>query len=350
MATIAIVGAGLAGLAAGRALADAGHAVTLFEKSRGVGGRAATRRVGAFRFDHGAQYLKAPDAATQALLSADAGGGPAVDIGRPVWLLAADGQISPGDAAQNAEPKWTWADGITAPAKALARGLPVRTEVTVAAIRPTGAGYRLHDADGAELGRYDAALLTAPAPQSAAILRASPLDPQLREALAAELDRAAYRRCISLSMAYERRPELPWYALVNLDRGHPISWLACEHDKPGRAPAGAGLLTAQMAPAWSEQHWEALPRGSYGEGAPLPAALAALAATLRELAGDLGPPLWANAQRWRYALPDSGCDGALLNGSGSRIYFAGDFLPGQGRMHLALHSGREVAAQIIAEL
>lgn len=43
-AHIAIVGAGIAGLACARVLADAGHRVTVYEKSRGVGGRMSTRR------------------------------------------------------------------------------------------------------------------------------------------------------------------------------------------------------------------------------------------------------------------------------------------------------------------
>jgi glycine/D-amino acid oxidase-like deaminating enzyme len=57
--TIAIIGAGLAGIAAGRTLAAAGHSVVLFEKSRGLGGRVATRRTGAGAFDHGAPLLHA---------------------------------------------------------------------------------------------------------------------------------------------------------------------------------------------------------------------------------------------------------------------------------------------------
>ncbi|WP_230945853.1 FAD-dependent oxidoreductase [Burkholderia vietnamiensis] len=43
-AHVAIVGAGIAGLACARVLADAGHRVTVYEKSRGVGGRMSTRR------------------------------------------------------------------------------------------------------------------------------------------------------------------------------------------------------------------------------------------------------------------------------------------------------------------
>jgi predicted NAD/FAD-dependent oxidoreductase len=42
--TVAVVGAGISGLTWARTLADHGLPVTVFEKSRGVGGRMATRR------------------------------------------------------------------------------------------------------------------------------------------------------------------------------------------------------------------------------------------------------------------------------------------------------------------
>ena len=53
---VVVVGAGLAGLVAARALAD-DHEVVVFDKGRSVGGRLATRRIGAARLDHGAQFF-----------------------------------------------------------------------------------------------------------------------------------------------------------------------------------------------------------------------------------------------------------------------------------------------------
>ena len=42
---VAVIGAGLAGLACATALARAGHAVTVLDKGRGPGGRMSARRV-----------------------------------------------------------------------------------------------------------------------------------------------------------------------------------------------------------------------------------------------------------------------------------------------------------------
>ncbi len=57
---IAVVGAGLAGLGAARALAGAGREVVVFEKSRGLGGRLATRRVEGAVLDHGCPVIEVP--------------------------------------------------------------------------------------------------------------------------------------------------------------------------------------------------------------------------------------------------------------------------------------------------
>jgi hypothetical protein len=58
---IAIVGAGMAAITCARTLVQAGHQVTVFEKSRGVGGRMSTRSSAFGTFDHGTQYFTVRD-------------------------------------------------------------------------------------------------------------------------------------------------------------------------------------------------------------------------------------------------------------------------------------------------
>lgn len=342
MKSVAIVGAGMAGLAAARALATAGFTPVVFEKSRGVGGRAATRRIGDIRFDHGAQYVKTP---TQPLRDLIVATDDAVTIDRPVWVLTSTDQITPGDPSHADEEKWTWPSGITRLAKHLADGLTVQLETTVTRIDVRDDDYRLTAADGRDLGCFAAVLLTAPAPQTVAILAASDLPPQVAT-LCASLQTVRYRRSISITMAYPRRPAVPWYALVNADRLHSISWLACEHDKPGRAPAGCGVLIAQMSDAWATMHWDAVQKGTLIPTEPLPPPVSEVLTAIRHLVGDLGEPLWINLQRWRYALPDTATP---LTGI-DRLVIAGDMVAGQGRVHLAIESGWRAADQIRALL
>ncbi len=59
---VLIIGAGMAGLTAAQELQRAGRRVLVLDKSRGIGGRMATRRIGDATFDHGAQFITARDA------------------------------------------------------------------------------------------------------------------------------------------------------------------------------------------------------------------------------------------------------------------------------------------------
>ena len=59
-ARIAVIGAGMAGLSCAKHLSEHGVHTTIFEKSRGLGGRLATRRADSgIAFDHGAQFIAA---------------------------------------------------------------------------------------------------------------------------------------------------------------------------------------------------------------------------------------------------------------------------------------------------
>lgn len=353
---VAVIGAGMAGLAVAGDLQQQGHSVVVFEKSRGLGGRAATRRVGAAIIDHGAQYLKEAGERLTALIAAsrDAGGQPIADIAAPVWVFDQHGTIAEGDPAQNRGPKWIWPAGINTLGKLLADGLEVRLNTTVAALAGGPGAWRLLDQTGVVLATAEIVILTAPAPQSAAIIATSELVREAQDQLVTALEVAQYRQQFSLTYAYPGPIERPWYALINHDREHAIAWLAREDAKPGRVIAAGALLTAQMSHAWSVEHWKALDRGSYGEeGAALPRPLRVIHGELSALLkAELPVPTWVNVQRWRYALPDQAADKATLwqVGAPLGLYFGGDFMVGVGRVHLAIENGWQLAAEIAAYL
>jgi hypothetical protein len=336
---LGIVGAGVAGLAAAHRLRECrpGLNVIVFEESGELGGRAATRQAHGAIFDDGAQYLKTPTGELQHFVAEVLPHDELRDIGPPVWVFDGNSRISPGDQEQNADPKWTYIDGIARLAAELAYGLDVRREVRIERLAMDQNRFTLFDARGAAVAEAQAVLLTPPAPRTAELIGRSDLPPLRRASLLNELSRASYRPCLSITLGYTRPPRAqPFYALVNTDRQHPISWLALEHTKPHRAMGGQGVLIAQMAPQWSRQHWD-----------DDPAVLAKLAAGLVSelLREDLQQPAWSDCRAWPYALPDSGCDSRSLH-NGDGLFFAGDYLKGQGRIHLALQSGWEAAEAI----
>jgi renalase len=333
----------MAGLAAARALRAArpGLAITVYEKSRGLGGRAATRRrAEGFVFDHGAQYFKTPTAELERLITRDLPHDELFDIARPVWTFDHAGTIAEGDPLQNADPKWSYRSGISTLGKLLGDGLTIQREVRVAALRQ-GAGPRWSLVGDRQqpIGDADMVLLTPPAPQTADLLAASDLPDELRSQLVAALQPAVYRRCLSLAFGYARAIHRPFYALVNTDRAHPISWVALEHEKgPQRCPPGHALLIAQMGPAFSAERWDT----------PADALAPLVAGLVGDLLGeDLDEWLWADRQGWRFALPDGRAELARL-GAEQGLFFAGDYTAGLGRVHTAIEAGWRAAAAIAA--
>ena len=341
---LAIIGAGLAGLAAAHKLSRSESAIeiVIFEKSRGLGGRAATRRLHGATFDHGAQYIKAPTPELEALLREGSAQDTLRDIGLPVWTFDQHNQIAEGDPAQNSDPKWTYSDGITRIAKQLAQGLDIRQQTRIRHIDQANGSYILFDEQDAIVSAADAVLLTPPAPQTHDLIAASALPNVAQQTVLTELAKVSYRPCLTVTLGYP--PQLhqrPFYALVNTDRQHPISWLAYEHLKPERPSGDQHVVIAQMAPQWSADHWnDALPERTEQ--------VAALVSTLLHPEGtrDLRAPLWSDRQGWRYALPDGRADFDTLNSAIRGLFFAGDYTAGQGRVHLAIEEGWRVAERI----
>jgi renalase len=384
--TIAIIGAGMAGLAAARRLHELRPdlTITVYEKSHALGGRAASRRRGMFLFDHGAQYLKASTPELERLIHTELPGDELLDIARPVWTFDGAGTIAEGDPAQNADPKWSYTTGLATLGELLGEDLDVRREVRVASLRrpktqdpgaqnqesgtknqelpafddtrrsdhqppatsngPSSSVHRprwvLADTQGQPIGEADVVLLTPPGPQTAEIIGASELPNDQRASIVAELGRVVYRRCLSFALAYPRLIARPFYALVNIDRSHPISWLALEHDKGAqRCPPGHSLLIAQMAPQWSVDHWDILDE-------QIGPVVAGLIGDL--LSEDLDEPLWCDRHGWRYALPDGAASIQALDAPELGLFFAGDYTAGQGRVHIAIEQGWSAAERILA--
>jgi predicted NAD/FAD-dependent oxidoreductase len=335
---VLIVGAGISGLSCARSLSTAGAAVRLLEKSRGVGGRCATRRIEGRPVDHGLSFFhgSAPAFLT-ALREVDAGvlpGWPARvrGRGRPCQPLS----FRPG------EQRLAYRDGLTVFPKHLARGIPIELGTRVESLRD--AGSRLVAAtdrgDGVEASTV---VLALPAPQSVALLET--LEPTGSAELRAArklLGGIASVRCLTLIAGYaDDRPAPEWDLCYPEDSRvvHLVS-----HDTTKRAAGASTVLVLQAHAPWSRAHWD------HAEDAWA----ASMLADARTVCGSwVTEPEWTRSQRWRYAR-QAGHD-TLTNPllieleGGARIGLIGEALAPAGGVQGAWQSGRKMADRLLAE-
>jgi predicted NAD/FAD-dependent oxidoreductase/deoxyribodipyrimidine photolyase len=309
---VAVIGAGIAGAAAARALHDQGWPVTVFDKARGPGGRMSTRRGESGSFDHGAQFLRAQHTPFRQQLARwrDAG-----LVAR--WSPAVPAGDAPLSDAFVAVP------GMNALCRHLLSGITSHYGRAVHHVQRHAGRWQLRDADCALLGEAERLIVTAPAPQAAALLA------EVAAPLAATLQQVAYAPCWSAMV--ELTVQADWALL----RQHgDIGWAAAEASRPGRA-AGSGWIvqaTAAASRRWLEESAEAV-----GER---------LAAQLAERAGV--PVRLIAAHRWRHALVERALDRPCLVDASRSLLVAGDGCLG-GRIEAAWESGLAAAGVLLRQ-
>lgn len=289
MSRIAVIGAGIAGLTLAGDLQAAGHAVTLFEKSRGPGGRCATRRSTAGPFDHGAPHFSATTAAFRAQLT---------DWHAAGWVAPdqpADRGTRNGVALQHA----CGVPSMNALAQRLASGLPagvdLRANTQVTAIGRdnhgspvTGGGWRLQLSDGPRAAEpFDAVAVAVPAEQAAALLAPD-------AALADAMRQVRSDPCWTVMAAWPNPLPAAFDAHRDVDTDGVLSLAQRDDVRAGRSNVdGIGCRWVLHAtPQWTRDHLEA-------DAADVIAALTG--ALAQRLGVRLDRPVHAAAHRWRYA-------------------------------------------------
>ncbi len=345
-ADVIVVGAGVAGLTCARQLLRAGLQVLVLEKSAGLGGRMATRRVQhagqTVPVDHGAQYLTADSDGFYRWLKELLGLGLLREWTRSLHLL--DHQGLRPESANEEKPRYACPQGMTALAKQLAAPLAVHTQTRVVGLEPQATTWQVQ----AENGQYyeAAALVMAiPAPQVLLLLRGkiSPGDKLL-----SLLEAAAYQPCIAVLASYaENTPLPPWKGIKGLDDPL-LAWVALDSSKrPQPLPP---LVVLQGGAEWSSLYLEAAPAELEKAGREL------LAHAAQRLGSWLASPQWLQVHRWRYAFPVEAIGLASLgtyiptgSGKGLPLVCSGDWCAG-GRVEGAWLSGQDAARTLLQML
>lgn len=324
---VGIVGAGFAGFGAARTLKASGHESVIFEKSRAVGGRVATRRLGGFTFDTGASSIAPRGMALEEAMLHELDTTDLIHIEKPIFTHSAL-RVFPGDAAKSKISRYTYGPGNNRLAKLMAEGLDVRLETAVEELARDGKGFRI----GEEA--FDALVLTAPIPQTSTLLWS------LEESR--PIANVRYRPCLSVLLGFDTElPAQHYHALLDVEQRHPLTWLSIESQKsPGRAPVGGTALVAQMSPSYSLNFY----RRSDAE------IVEDVVTYIHRLYGTLlGQPVVSDVKRWKYSQPDSVALFDTVNPPGSRLVIAGDGVVG-GRTENAYRSGVLSASLLMAEV
>jgi renalase len=302
MPKIAIVGAGIAGLAAARALRDRGHTVAVFERSAVAGGRVATRIVSAIElpkglsgelaFDYGAQYFTVRDDRFSEL---------AAEWERDRIIAKWTGRIVSFDGegwedVAEGTSRYVGTPGMSAITNAMAAGLDIRF------------GQRI-EAPGTLLQEFDRVIVATPPAAATAV---------------------SMKPCWTVMAAFEERVAARFdAAFVN---GSALGWIARNSSKPKRNwKIDTWVLHASTA--WSQAHLDDRPDDV---GAFLMEAFEDL------IAAGLPRAFYATVHRWKYATADPPLAVGAMHDPESRITLCGDWCAGS-RIEDAFLSGLAAA-------
>mgnify|MGYP005752740297 CR=1 FL=1 len=308
----------MAGITCARRLHDAGLEVEIFEKSRGIGGRLATRRTEFGNFDHGAPFFSAASDRFAAFAAEKLVAGSLA-----FWSDASLG------ATQSAL-QFVGLPGMNAFLKPESRPLRLHTEATISLILDDGEKLLLEGSTPPpNLAGYSHVVVTAPAPQAAQITANF-------SSLKAALESVVFVPSWVLMISVRRASHGP-AGLVAAP--HPdIKQMVQESAKPGRAPD-------QDIERWVVHCTDEFSIAALEETQAtiidrvLPAALETLKAGKADV-------VHCAAHRWRYATALKAAGAPVLMSADGRVIVAGDGCTGGG-VEGAYESGWAAAEAIL---
>ena len=321
---IAIIGAGISGITCAKALAEQGLRVVIFEKSRGVGGRMATRRTPeGLRFDHGAQYFTVRDKKFACEVAEWE------RLGHAALWQGVIGTLQSGtfEPKENTKRRYVGVPSMNSVCKHLAQGVDVRLSTRVQPPKFDGKQWRLQDESGDELGEFESLVVSAPAAQTSTLLAEAT---KIRNAA----DSVKMNGCWALMLAFER--PLPLEFDGAFVENSPLSWVSRNSSKPARETSGSWVLHASAD--WSEKHIDDSPEQ----------VMPKLVKAFWDATG-IGPvdPAFCTAHRWRYAIPVKPLESRCLEDCEKRAIACGDWCAGP-RVEGAFLSGLAAAERLLA--
>jgi renalase len=336
MARVAIVGAGVAGLSAARALGAAGHQVAVFERGPRPGGRVATLfangvelpRIGTvdLAFDHGAQYFTVRDPRFARVVD---------EWTRERIVAKWSGRIVAFDDegwedVEGGTERLVAVPSMSALSNHLSSGVNLQCNVRVAALEVSSDSrttWRIRAQDTQVAGEFDHVILAVPPRQARTLAPAG-------TPLAAQLTAVEMKPCWAALVAFEESVTQRFDAAFVA--GSPLGWIARNGSKPKRDRTEAWVLHAT-------KEWSAAHAGDRSDTVG-PFLLEAFADLIR---AGLPRPFFLAAHRWREAVADPPLSVGALHDRERRLSVCGDWCAGS-RIEGAFVSGLEAATPLIS--
>jgi len=259
-----VIGAGITGLTAARVAP--GRRVLVLDKSRGVGGRMATRRVGGAVCDHGAQFFTQRTAEFHGVIEQAVHEGAVLEWCRG---FSRDGSIGTDTAAVgDGHPRYRGGRGMTDLPKWLAAKLAslgnqveVRTAAKAVSVAIAADCVRvaIEVQDGAaEVIEAAGCVLTAPVPQALDLLAAGGSLDQFEARAITRLRTVDYDPCFAVMLVLDRPSLLPEPGAIQFgaDAAGPVAWVA---DNQRKGISAVPALTVHATGAFSREHFDRPP-------------------------------------------------------------------------------------------
>jgi renalase len=316
--SIAVIGSGVAGLTSALLLQEQGPKVTVFEKSRGPGGRLAAKRVDGGSADVGAQYFTIRNPGFQQFLDENAGS----DAYAP-WQGRFGYQKAPGQwEAFPDETRYVGVPRMTAITRALSEKADLVAQTRIARLESTeNKAWVLVSTENERFGPFDAVVITAPPAQARDLLS----DSHLTE-LAAELDEPVrhVQPCWAVA-AHFARPPFDKYDGMRI-QSDLLNWVGNNSSKPGRDDAGQWWVLHATS-EWSRANVDR-PDGQVASD---------MIREFQSVTGSRQEPDNLVTHRWLYAKSSDTDTPGHRWFADQRIGLAGDWLSG-GRVEGAFNS------------
>jgi renalase len=330
MQDILIIGAGVAGLTVARELQKAGRDVLLLEKSRGLGGRSATRTINGSRVDHGAQYFTVRDEKFQEQVNQWLEQGHLKVWSHGFHRLTDKGLENP----TSGNPRYVFPKGMNMIGKLLGEGLEVRTGTKVTRVQPKQNAWEVSSETG-ETFEAKSVILNMPAEQALNLCNFDLGD------IRGQLERVVMDPCFALMLGYEKNLAPDWQGL-HVEVPSSIAWIS--HDSSKRLLGDETVLVVHSTPQFARAHFE---ENLETVKANMLSAFSLL--PFPHLRSNFvhfplfSSPLWTDLQRWKYALASSFLGQPFVQHDS--LYFCGDWCGG-ARLEAAYGSGLELAKHL----